>query len=251
VFKLSPPKQNGGQWTEQVLHSFAGIANGQQSGDGANPNGALVLDSKGVIYGTTYIGGYNCPHNSGQGCGTAFKLTRQHTKGGAWSETVLHRFQQNDSDGGNPSAGLVFGMGGKVYGTTLNGGPGLYGTVFCLSRKARSWVETVLYGFDDGVDGAGPEAGLTFDSHGNVYGTTAIATNRSSQGNVFRMKPPIRNGKPWTFGVAYIFMGSPDGAYPAAALTLGKRGSLFSTTQEGGTGQTCQGGCGTVFRVAP
>jgi hypothetical protein len=47
---------------------------GSQNGDGANPNGGLVLDSEGSIYGTTYTDGFQCPHDSGQGCGTVFKL---------------------------------------------------------------------------------------------------------------------------------------------------------------------------------
>jgi hypothetical protein len=51
VFELSPPKTMGGKWTEKVLHAFAGGT------DGANPNGGLVLDSKGAIYGTTPMGG--------------------------------------------------------------------------------------------------------------------------------------------------------------------------------------------------
>jgi hypothetical protein len=59
IFKLSPPKAKGGKWTEKVLHGF------KSGKDGANPNGGLVFDSKGAIYGTTFIGGYNCPHNSG------------------------------------------------------------------------------------------------------------------------------------------------------------------------------------------
>ena len=61
VFEISPPKQKGGAWTQKVLHDFPGIASGKQYGDGAEPNGGLVLDSKSTIYGTSYIGGYNCP----------------------------------------------------------------------------------------------------------------------------------------------------------------------------------------------
>jgi len=51
VFRLSPPKKQGGKWTEKVLHSFAGGA------DGANPNGYLVLDGSGAVYGLTTAGG--------------------------------------------------------------------------------------------------------------------------------------------------------------------------------------------------
>ena len=114
IFKLSPPITNGGKWTEKVLHSFAGISNGQQTGDGANPNGRLVLDSKGNIYGTTYIGGYNCPDSSNQGCGTAFELTPA-TQGTPWREKIIHRFS-GGSDGGQPSSGLIFGADGSLIG---------------------------------------------------------------------------------------------------------------------------------------
>jgi len=55
VFELSPPKNKSGKWTEKVLHGFKGGT------DGANPNGGLVLDGQGAIYGTTYSGGtQNC-----------------------------------------------------------------------------------------------------------------------------------------------------------------------------------------------
>ena len=45
----------------------------------------------------------------------------------------------------------------------------------------------------------------------------------------------------------YNFEGSPDGASPAAGLTYDQHGELYSTTQAGGTGSACRGGCGTVF----
>src|SRR5580698_4884202 len=51
VFKLSPPQTKGGKWKELVLYAF------RSGKDGANPNGGLVLDSTGAIYGTTTWGG--------------------------------------------------------------------------------------------------------------------------------------------------------------------------------------------------
>jgi uncharacterized repeat protein (TIGR03803 family) len=248
VFKLSPPKTKGGKWTEKVLHNFA------SGTDGANPNGGLVLDGKGNVYGTTYIGGYDCPHNSGQGCGTVFELASPTMNVGAWTEAVLHRFKRNASDGGNPTAGLRFDGVGNLYGTTLNGGPGQYGTVFYLkppSKGTGPWVETVLHSFNDNQQGAGPEGSLIFDTHGDLYGTTAIPTNRSAQGNVFRMRPPTPKGKSWAFSVIYTFIGNPDGANPTAALIFDSKGDLYGTTQFGGTGQSCEGGCGAVYEVSP
>jgi len=49
VFKLTPP-QKGGDWTETVLHSFAG------GSDGASPYGGL-FEKSGTLYGSTQYGG--------------------------------------------------------------------------------------------------------------------------------------------------------------------------------------------------
>ena len=102
VFKLSPPKQKGGKWTEKVLHSFAGVAQGKQYGDGAEPNGGLVLDSKGALYGTTAIGGNQIcrnEHSQPIGCGTVFRLHPPGKAGGAWIEWIQHRFRGYPNDG--------------------------------------------------------------------------------------------------------------------------------------------------------
>jgi len=237
VFELSPPKTKGGKWTEKVLYGFKGISNGKQIGDGANPNGGLVLDGTGAVYGTTFIGGYNCPHNSGQGCGTAFKLAPPTMKSGACTETVLHRFELGEA---NPSAGMTFDGGGYLYGTTV-------GMVFKLASpttKSGRWKETILSTFNND-EAYGPGGALVFDTAGNLYGTTQYA--KTSSGTVFRLKPPSRDGGIWTFAILYGFTGSPDGAFPGAKLIFDKHGNLYSTTAAGGTSS----GYGTVFEVWP
>jgi hypothetical protein len=240
VFELSPPKTKGGKWTEKVLHSFAGGT------DGANPNGGLVVDGKGNVYGTTYIGGYNCPHNSNQGCGTVFELKPPTKKGGTWAEKIIHRFNPANSYEGSPMAGLIMDRNGRLFGTTQ-------GTVFRLERNSKrpgSWTETILYFNGKGVSYVmdGP---VIFDSTGNLYSTAYSGYGGSIDGNVFRLRPPTGNGNSWAIDVLYIFAGSPDGAWPAAGLIFDKHGSLYSTTQAGGNGQACQSGCGTVFEVSP
>ena len=81
IFELSPPKTKGGKWTEKVLYSF------KSGTDGANPNGGLLFDSKGVIYGTTSSGGdHVCKTDTSVGCGTAYKLTPPEVKGKGWTE---------------------------------------------------------------------------------------------------------------------------------------------------------------------
>jgi uncharacterized repeat protein (TIGR03803 family) len=108
VFQLTPPAKIGGDWTETVLHSFAGDS------DGANPAAGLVIGKDGTLYGTTQYGGTS-------NLGTVFQLTPPTKVGGTWSETVLHSFA-GGSDGANPVAGLVIGQNGALYGTTTLGG---------------------------------------------------------------------------------------------------------------------------------
>src|SRR6202035_3462577 len=187
VFELSPPKTKGGKWTEKVLHSFAGVESGRQYGDGASPNGGLVLDSKGAIYGTTYIGGYNCPHNSNQGCGTVFELKPPATKGSAWTGNVIYRFNPARSYEAWPMAGLITNRNGQLFGTTHED------TVFRLapnSKREGSWTETILYSFNGKGASYALDAPLIFDSTGDLYTTAYAGSGGSLNGNVFRLRPP-------------------------------------------------------------
>ena len=92
VFELSlAENQERGKWTEKVLYGFRGVPAGAQFGDGAAPNGGLVLDSQGALYGTTYFGGNNVKGQcqggvGGTGCGIVFKLSPPSQKGGEVDE---------------------------------------------------------------------------------------------------------------------------------------------------------------------
>jgi uncharacterized repeat protein (TIGR03803 family) len=164
VFRLTPGSD--GKWSETVLHLFTGE-------DGWFPNGSLVADKAGNLYGTTVYGGPNgC---SGLGCGVTFELERG--SNGEWTFSVLHQFFQQIGDGAQPYAGMIFDSKGNLYGTTSHGGntsacEGGCGVVFELSPDGKgNWTETILYSFD-ATDGSNPLAALTFDSSGNLYGTT-------------------------------------------------------------------------------
>jgi len=245
VFELSPPKQKGGQWTEMVLYSYA------SGTDGANPNGGLVLDRKGAIYGTTYGGGNENGECGAAGCGTVFKLARTRGKNGLWNETILHRFK--GLDGGEPAAGLVFHGANTLYGTTKGGGGGNYpsGTVFKVAHNPnRSWTEKVLYTFQHGDDGAFPLANVIFDARGNLFGV-ASEGGKNLAGTLFRMKPPTGRTSDWGFSILYSFNRGQDAGAPSASLVPDKAFNLYSTTPVGGTGICGNGGCGTVFTVSP
>ena len=101
--------------SETVLYNFC-----SQPGcrDGSSPKAGLILDTNGNLYGTTYYGGAK------RGRGTVFELSASGT------ETVLHSFSANGTDGYNPVAGLVMDDKGNLYGTTLVGGANKGGTVF-------------------------------------------------------------------------------------------------------------------------
>jgi uncharacterized repeat protein (TIGR03803 family) len=82
VFMLAAPAGSVTTWTHNVLYSFQG----ESANDGSSPQGNLVFDSKGALYGTTASGGK-------YGHGTVFKLTPPAASGDAWTETVLYSFK--------------------------------------------------------------------------------------------------------------------------------------------------------------
>jgi hypothetical protein len=186
----------------QVLYNF-----GATSSDGFNPQSNLIADNLGNLYGTTTKGGSSTASlcvGSG-GCGTVFELSPN--SNGSWTEKVLYDFCSAFSnglcqDGAFPLAGLVIDPFGNLYGTTVNGGANSYcdpsgdgcGTVFKLSpQPGGTWDETILYNFcaNSCLDGDGPASQLTFDTKGNLYGTTEHGGSSSSSigGTVFMLSP--------------------------------------------------------------
>ncbi|MFY9719877.1 MAG: choice-of-anchor tandem repeat GloVer-containing protein, partial [Candidatus Cybelea sp.] len=207
-----------------ILHSF-----GKRSSDGAEPKAALI-DVNGTLYGTTYGGGK-------YGAGTVFGIS---TSG---SENVLYSFNtvtKND-DGANPSAGLL-AVNSLLYGTTEYGGSkAQFGTVFRVSTTGREKVLHRFIGYysRDRYDGANPIASL-IDVRGRLYGTTYHGGANQSNGTVFKMSTSGREK------VLHSFSVYGDGGYPAANL-LNVKGTLYGTTEDGGT-LSGEGG-GTVFSI--
>jgi uncharacterized repeat protein (TIGR03803 family) len=222
VFELMPG--TNGEWTLKVLHAFTGK-------DGFEPEGNLILDSAGNLYGTTDAYGQ-------YGAGTIFELIP--SQKGPWTEKVLHNF--NRTDGSFPDAGVVMDGAGNLYGTTEEGGTYNEGTVYELTPNNGKWTEKVLHSFDrNGKDGALPFAGVTLDNAGNLYGTTAQGGAYDS-GIVYELA--LNNGK-WEEKVLYTF--SPTG-YEYGTLhgvVFGKTGNLYGTTTGGTYGE------GTVFELLP
>jgi hypothetical protein len=128
------------------------------------------------------------------------------------------------------------------------------------AQPAEGQTFNVIYSFPGGADGASPQAGLTMDAAGNLYGTTESGgyTGNDCQSNeygdgcgtVFRL---AKVSSRWVLTTLYTFQGGTDGMWPAARVVFGPDGSLYGTTPQGGQG-TCGPpyefiGCGTVFQL--
>ncbi|HEX8817620.1 MAG TPA: choice-of-anchor tandem repeat GloVer-containing protein [Terriglobales bacterium] len=147
--------------------------------------------------------------------------------------TLLYSFQ--GASGENPLAGVVMDSSGTLYGTTSEGGANGDGAVFTI---AADGTESLLYSFKGGADGSFPLAPLTFDSSGNIYGTTTLG-GKYGYGTVFKLASNGDKSLVYSFGA-----GNHDGRYPSAGVLLDKQGTIFGTTQDGGGY-----GCGTVFKI--
>ena len=128
------------------------------------------------------------------------------------------------------------GSDGYFYGTTKNGGPNYYGTVFKISTNGAM---STLHYFNGENEGAFPVAGLVQGSDGNFYGTTFCPVVAGyGYGTVFRISP---SGALTTL---YSFSGGNDGAYPNR-LVQGSDGYFYGTSSGGDYSYNY----GTVFKI--
>ena len=221
-----------GASSEQVLFSFCILAG---CPGGANPQGKLIFDAAGNLYGVTYMGGR-------YGDGTAFELAPSH---GKWKHKVVHHFNRHGKDGAFPMGGLLLDGAGHLYGTTScyvdKCGAYGYGNVFELILNNGEWTEKVLHSFNE-TDGAYPSAGLIFDVAGNLYGTTVVG-GTYGRGVVFELSPHA-DGK-WTETVLHSFNpADQDASNPVSSLTIDTAGNLYGATDVGGSYDN-----GTVFEL--
>jgi len=183
IFKLSPSSSS---WTYSTVYSFDGT-------HGANPQGSLVMDSSGNLFGNAYDGARSTSSHCPYGCGSTFELSPSST---GWKISLLRSFSDG-FDGGNPNGGLMLDAKGNLYGATYQGGSQAYGCLngyeqgcgvaFKLSpASGGKWIFDRLYTFQ-GYDGLGPFGDLVMDASGNLYGTTIQG---ESYGNLFEIVPP-------------------------------------------------------------
>jgi uncharacterized repeat protein (TIGR03803 family) len=240
---------------ETVLYSFTG------GRDGYHPD--VLINVGGTLYGSTHGLG---EHDGNQGVhATVFSLTTNNV------ESALTSFGSPINGGADPyiltnAGGTLYGMlyidtsfffkltkvgvektypdsnfesiffvdnlinvGGKFYGTG-GGDENPYGAIFSLTAAN---VESVVYSFKGGSDGANPTGLINFS--GTFYGVTSQGGNYG-YGTVFSLT---------TGGVKsilYNFKGGTDGAYPSSVIDVG--GTFYGTTHSGGAN-----GSGTVFKL--
>jgi uncharacterized repeat protein (TIGR03803 family) len=173
-----------------------------------------------------------------------FELSSPQTQGGAWTEAVLHSFCLNGEpclDGAFPNSHLTFDASRNLYGTTTSGGNGAWlgGTVFELSTGTGGWTETILYNFcTNGTykncpDGADPQAGVTFDNAGNLYGTAAQGgTPRGGgAGTVYKLTPGASG---WTEATLVAFYPNGELGGPEGVVSFDPAGNLYTSVYGGG-----------------
>lgn len=234
VFKLAAGKSG---YTESVLDRFSGGT------DAWEPNGPIVIDRAGSIYGSSGFGG-------SQNAGAVFKLT---PSGSGYVESVLYSFP-GGTGGELPQAGLTIDKHESIYGTTMYGGSnegdcysGGCGTVFKLKLGESGYSERVIYAFAGRPDGNLPFGAAAVDDRtGAVYGTTYWGGTKGV-GSLFKL---TRRGSTYADTVLHSFTGKGDGFLPEGTPLLKSNGTVYGTASIGG--DDCHGiGCGTVFEVTP
>jgi uncharacterized repeat protein (TIGR03803 family) len=204
------------------LHDF-------DSSSSARPEGALVRGSTGSLYGTAY-GRYW--ESTG---GSVFRVNDD----GSGFQT-LHEFDASTGfdDGANPTAALVEGSDGALYGTTLYGGAWGAGVIFKIRQDGSGFQK--LHDFD-GDNGSWPSAALVRGSDGILLGTTPSGGSADA-GIVFSIHEDGSG-----FQKLHDFDGV-NGSSPGA-LTRGADGALYGTTVLGGASGSTPSGYGTIYRI--
>ncbi|MFZ0803928.1 MAG: choice-of-anchor tandem repeat GloVer-containing protein [Terriglobales bacterium] len=245
LFKLTPSSGF------TVLHTFTGT-------DGIQPEGGVVLDGKGNLYGTASTGGeLSCDYpGSGQpfekGCGTIYKLDS------SGKFTLLHTFT-GPGDGADP-LGVIIGSDGNLYGIAGSGGDivGDYlyglGTIFKVDTSGNF---SVLFTFvpcneppctEGQVRNPVYASQLLRDSKGNLYGLQQSNNCAKGGGCLFRIDTA------GNITDLYDFEGegeSTDGFTPMNVV-FGSAEDVYGSMFTGGAsngGGDCTNGCGTVFHL--
>lgn len=217
------------------LYRFLGGA------DGAAPSSRLLFDTSGALYGTAASGGAS-------GFGAIYKLTPPVAGQTSWGKTLLYSFK-GGKDGAAPGS-LTMDTFGALYGVTREGGNAEVGAVFKLSPPPPGktvWTKSTVYNFIGKSTGKYPTGKLTFDSSGNLYGSTRYG-GASGYGAIYKLTPDVTHTL-WTGAVLYNFEDGVDGGVPSGGLAIDTTGALFGVVYRGGSASTA--GKGAIFKLSP
>lgn len=203
----------------KVLYSFPG---GVSNLGAYGPNGGVILDPSGNVYGATAYGGVG---------GMLYRVSS------AGAETMLYSFK-GAAGGTTPFAGVTRDSAGNLYGTSQQGGPANAGVLYEVDSSGR---EVALYSFLGGADGAYPESSVVLDSAGNVYGV-AERGGAANQGVVYKVDSSGHET------VLYNFTGGADGGLPNGVV-LDTAGDLYGTTFGGGAVGAMGAEEGVMFKL--
>ena len=230
--------QDGITYHETVLYSFGDL------GDASSPSGPILLDSVGLLYGVTSVGG-------AFGQGAVYKYVPA-ANGNPATESVLYSFGSSITTGRTPVGNLVFDASGNIYGvTTYGGSKANYGVVYELTPGNPTWTETILYAFTK-TSGTNPLGGLIWNpTNNNLYGSTsALNPYGSGGGTVFKLIPPTVSGGAWTEANVFNFIYETNGGYPTGTILRDpSTGSLYGTCLIGAIGHN-DWYWGTLWQIA-
>ena len=202
--------------------------------NGQFPNGGLITDAAGDLFGTTYQGGAT-------GLGTVFELLNN---GVTYALTTLANFSGADSGGWWPDAGLIADAAGDLFGTTSNGGAYGDGVLFEITDSGGSYASTptTLVSFNSTTEN--PSFGtLIADGAGDFFGTATGGGPGGDYGTAFEIE---NNGGRYAL-ISLVSFNGADGAYPYNGLIADAAGDLFGTTYNTHVGGV--DGDGTVFEI--
>jgi len=255
--------------TYKDLHDFGGTvvnADGTNGPDGAFPKAGVTFDSAGNMYSTTYNGGPNGPDMGGSGMVWEITTSGTYKDLHDFGGTVVNADRTNGPDGAFPLAGVTFDSAGNMYGTTSNGGPngpdmGGSGMVWDITTS-RTYKDLHDFGGTvvnadgtNGPDGANPCAGVTFDSAGNMYGTTFFFGPNGPNNGAGMVWEITASG---AYEDLHDFGGTitnangtsgPDGANTYAGVTFDGNGNMFGAASHSGADDF--GMVWTIIRSSP
>jgi uncharacterized repeat protein (TIGR03803 family) len=239
VFKLTPNAART-TWTHSFVHRFTG-----GTADGSLPQGRLLRDSAGNLYGTTFAGGTNQK-------GIVFRIRPTNAAQTTWARDILYRFT-GGATGANPQNGLIFDSKNRLIGTTSregkftgqcsSNGRGC-GTVFLLTPKSTlPWSRSNLLVLSGVTDGMEPSGDII--RSGNVLFLTARLGGANNQGSVIRLTPTNTNMTTFSRTLIYSFKAGTDGKSPWG-IAMSTAGRIFGLTELGGNNSN-----GTIFQLTP